>query len=201
MTREARKELESKIVVERERIASARGRVDAERQDLGEFVTELDAYVRREDFATTTHEACHQLAFATGVCRSDQSAWLIEGLATLFEAEDRSSLVIEAVNRPRLRDLRAARTAGAALSLRAVVEDAEFEAQGPGRTVAYAHAWALAYFLFRTRPEALARYVRDAQPFPLGQEHAAARRAEFQVFFGNDLDALEAAWVQFLDRL
>lgn len=201
MTRESRKEVETRIAEEREHIVAERARIDAQRQDVGAFEDELDAYLKREDFATTTHEACHQLAFATGVCRPGQSAWLIEGLATLFEAESRNTLLIDSVNQPRLRDLRDAREKGAALSLRAVVDDAEFAAGGPGRSVAYAHAWGLAYFLYRTRPEAFARYVRDCKPFQAGAEHAAERRAEFQVFFGDDLDALETAWVRFLDRL
>src|SRR6185436_647047 len=102
-------------------------------------------------------EACHQLAFALGVSRAGQPLWLVEGLATLFEAQSRTSFVLEAPNGPRLKDVRTIWDRNEGGRLRDVVTDAVFSV--PAREgAAYAESWSLSYFLANRRREAFSRF-------------------------------------------
>ncbi len=168
-------------------IAEFRGQVDA----AGRAVAEA---IGRENIASTTHEACHQIAFATGICREGQPAWLLEGLAMLFEVTNRTSFVPEAVNEPRLAELRAAWSKGRTTRLADVVSDSVFTAPDANLSAAYAESWSAAYFLARKHPDGFARLVREGRSAPIDAESTAARLEDFRRVFGADLDALDAAW-------
>jgi Protein of unknown function (DUF1570) len=67
---------------------------------------------------------------------------------------------------------------------------------------AYAQAWALTYFLIRTRGEAYAKYLQAlGQYSPLGEVTADERIAEFKRAFGDDLAGLEAEFFRYMRRV
>jgi len=199
--RKRREDAARRIEEMREEIEQRGHDLDRAEREVADFTRELDRYSLREDLSSTTHEACHQIAFATGICRPGQSSWLIEGLATLFEISSPQSFLLDGVNRARLDDLEQAREKGLELRLRPIVSDSIFAPEGPGGAVAYARAWALAHFLYKTRTEQFARYVRDAKGFPAGAEHGDSRVQEFESAFGTDIPTLEREWLEFIDRL
>jgi hypothetical protein len=67
---------------------------------------------------------------------------------------------------------------------------------------AYAEAWALTYFLIRTRGEAYAKYLQALGQYPqLGETSVEERIAEFKRAFGDDLPALEAEFLRYMRRV
>lgn len=188
------REFEAAASQVRETLRLAEANADVERARIAEFDGDIAAHLARENVATTTHEACHQLTFATGICRPGQPIWLVEGLATLFEVPNRTTFVPEAPNEVRLADLRSAWGNGRASSLQAIVTDAIFTSPGADRGAAYAESWSVAHFLVRKRGEAFARYVRECRPFATTPEAAAGRLADFRRAFGDDVDAIDAEW-------
>jgi len=158
---------------------------------------------RQETLSTTTHEACHQIAFATGLCRSSQPLWLIEGLATLFEPAERERFLVTASNAGRLRDVREAWSDGRGADLRRIVGGETFDAAARHGDVsetalAYAEAWSLVHYLVTRRRNALAKYMQSART---GEGDEATRLAAFQAAFGPDLDALHRGWRRHVRRL
>lgn len=196
-----RKELEVWIAEARARLVENEDRLAAREGELAAFEEDLDRYNARENLASTTHEACHQLAFATGISRPGQPLWMLEGLATLFEVESRQSFVIEAPNAGRLRDVRNSWRAGRVPTLRSVVSDRIFHDGHTPRITAYSESWSLAHFLAMQRTARFAEFVRGARPLPEAPGTADRRLADFERFFPEDLDALEREWRTYVDRL
>lgn len=155
--------------------------------------------------ATIVHEATHQLAFNSGLQKrlADIPFWLSEGLAIYFESPDLKSSTgwrnIGGVNRPNLLNFQkyAARRPADSLN-RLITDDARFR-DPAAVSDAYAEAWALSYFLLRTRNEAYVKYLRAlyAQT-PLLSFTADERLAEFKKHFGDDLTALDAEFVKYM---
>ncbi len=178
--------------------------VAAQRRTLALEDRELDAHrarVRRfwdeETVAATMHEACHQIAFATGVSDPAQPLWLSEGLATLFEAPQRSALDPMAKTSARLRDVRALRDAQRGGDLRRLVGGAVFAQKPTGD--AYAEAWSLLNFLVLRHPEGLAAVIRERGRGGSGDPAQRALDA-FRDAFG-DLDRIEREWRRFVEHL
>ncbi len=157
-----------------------------------------------ENAATIIHEATHQTAFNVGIHNrfADQPRWLVEGLATMFEARgvwDSQSYhtLKDRLNAGRLADFRAGlklRKPGTLASL--VASDQLFKTNSGA---AYAEAWALMSFLCETRPRQVAEYLNKTAARPdFGSYFAAQRVADFAECFGSDFKQLEAnflAWV------
>jgi uncharacterized protein DUF1570 len=167
---------------------------------LARLREDLTKHWGEENVAATTHEACHQIAFAAGVSRAGQPMWLVEGLATLFEAQSRTNFVVEAPNEPRLADVRAAWNRGEGGKLPVLLTDALFRT--PGREgLAYAESWALTYFLMNRHGPEFVRFLAKGALLPDSAESAAERLADFRRFFGDDLSALERDWRAYVERL
>jgi len=67
---------------------------------------------------------------------------------------------------------------------------------------AYSEAWAFTYFLIRTRRDEYVKYLRSLASRPLTEyQEPAERLAEFQKFFGNDLSALEADFLRYMQQV
>lgn len=152
---------------------------------------------------TTPHETAHQLMYAIGVLNVDAApppTWLIEGLATLFEIE-----VNPRASHPwpispfRLRDFRAASEQGRLLGPSRLIRDGGvFQPDRPAAAQAYAEAWALTYYLLRTRPAQFAAYLRAA-----GAKQRAGLSDPLQAFeavFGRIDAEFEHRWVEFILR-
>lgn len=155
--------------------------------------------------STVIHEATHQTAYNVGVHTRFAASprWVVEGLATMFEARgvydsrsyDRGD---SRVNRGRLldfqRDVAPSQPLGPIKTF--VASDQAFE-----RTpiLAYAQAWALTFFLSETRPQQYAEYLARTARRPMFTEYGAADRvADFRASFGDDLKLLDAHFLSYL---
>jgi hypothetical protein len=153
------------------------------------------------------HEATHQVAFNAGLHRrlGENPKWIVEGLATVFEApgvrDGGRGDVRSRVNRERF-----VWFGGFAASRRAEKSLAAFVSSDDlFRTAAldaYSQAWALSFFLVETRPSEYARYLKTvAARDPLSEYTPAERLKDFQDAFGSDLTMLEAEFLRFAARL
>lgn len=164
---------------------------------------------RPYNVATVVHEATHQIAFNSGMHTryADNPLWLIEGMAMFFETPDLSSKsgwnTVGAMNDLRLRQFRDfAATRRKADSLVSLIQsDARFtDAEQAGD--AYAEAWALSYFLIKTKKDAYVAYLnRMAEKPRLTWDKPAERLADFRAAFGDDLQQLETEFVRYVRRL
>ena len=154
---------------------------------------------------TMIHEATHQVAFNTGLHSRIGACpkWIVEGLATVFEApgirnSGAGTAVKNRINHERFiwfgnynKTRRKAKSLEAFLSsddlFRSTVLDA------------YSEAWAFSFFLIETRPRPYADYLRAvASRDPLSAYPAADRLADFKKTVTNDLPLLEADFLRFM---
>lgn len=157
---------------------------------------------------TVIHEATHQIAFNTGIhSRIGQNPqWVVEGLATLFEADgirvrQVAANVSDRINPERLewfhKFRRLRRPAG---SLETFIRDDGLFKLAP--LDAYSQAWALTFYLVESRPVEFARYLKAiAARDPLTRYDADSRLNDFRDAFGKDLDIIESGMLRFHDRL
>jgi hypothetical protein len=157
---------------------------------------------------TVIHEGTHQVAFNCGVHSriGPTPLWLLEGLATLFEAEgirkrEAGGEIGDRVNPERIEwfgEYRRQRRP--ADSLEAFVRDDRlFKTSALD---AYSQAWALTFYLAETRPVELAKYLKVvATRNPLEKYEGDARVKDFRDAFGRDLRFLETGMLRFYDRL
>ncbi|MFV1968806.1 MAG: DUF1570 domain-containing protein, partial [Pirellulaceae bacterium] len=154
--------------------------------------------------ATVIHEATHQLAFNCGFQTrySDIPLWLSEGIAVYFETPDlrskRGWRNIGGVNRVRLAGFGRYLRTRPDDSLRTLIaNDDRFRptASAPG---AYAEAWALNYFLIRTRLKSYVSYLKDlSEKKPLLYDQPDERIQQFEARFG-DLGELDVAFLRYM---
>jgi hypothetical protein len=155
---------------------------------------------------TIIHEATHQTAYNTGVHRRFAAAprWLVEGLATMFEAPGVWSArydhtQADRVNRNRLAGFReyvAKRRQPGSLAAMLTTDDA-FRSDPDGM---YAEAWALSFYLCETQPRQYAEYLERTADRPLFSDYPAAERiADFQAIFGSDLKMFETKFLRYME--
>jgi len=157
--------------------------------------------------ATIVHEATHQVAFNSGlqVRYADIPFWVSEGVAIYFESPDLSSAKgwkgIGLVNRVNLVNFRKLVSSKRANLTTLLSDDKRF--RDPATSAdAYAEAWALTYFLIRTRGDAYAKYLQALAQYPqLGEMSDDERIAEFKRAFGDDLTGLEAEFLRYMRRV
>lgn len=159
--------------------------------------------------ATVVHEATHQIAFNRGMHRryADNPVWLTEGMAMYFEAPDLKSRRgwsgIGKVNAARLfrfREFLKARRKPD--SIETLVRDNSRFANADSAIDAYSEAWALTYFLIRTRIRDYSQYLKViARKQPLQWDMPDERLAAFQLAFGPELRELNREFQSFTARL
>lgn len=155
--------------------------------------------------ATLIHEATHQLAFNTGLHQrlAPIPVWVSEGTAMYFETPDvrseRGWRGIGTVNHQRLERWRQSHSRE--LLSRILVDDDVF--RNPQTAVdAYAEAWALTFFLLKTRREDAFAYLKTlSRRGPLRDISSEQRLADFEAAFGGDVESLEPALTRFFARL
>src|SRR4051794_14702298 len=118
-----------------------------------------------QNAVTIIHEATHQTAFNVGVHRrfAAEPRWLVEGLATMFEAPGvwnarYDQTQADRNNRPRLESFRkyvTLRRQPGSLA-RLLTSDDAFRSDPDG---AYAEAWALSFYLCETQPKLYTAYL------------------------------------------
>ncbi|HEX2475866.1 MAG TPA: DUF1570 domain-containing protein [Lacipirellulaceae bacterium] len=160
-----------------------------------------------ENAATIIHEATHQTAYNVGIHKRFTAAplWLIEGLATMFEARgmwnaqyDHSQS--DRINYGRLADFRkyaARRKPGSLLAL--LSSDQAFRGDV---IAAYAEAWALSFYLCETQPRLYAAYLNKTATRPLFSDYPAAERiADFQEIFGSEMKIFETKFLRYMEEI
>jgi Protein of unknown function (DUF1570) len=153
---------------------------------------------------TLIHEATHQAAFNTGLHSriGPNPKWIVEGLATVFEApgirNPGSANVKTRINRERyvwFSDYSKSRRKPKSLES-FVTGDELFQSSVLD---AYSEAWAFSFFLIETRPRAYAEYLRTiAERNPLRAYPPDQRLADFKKAVSSDLPVLEAEYLRFL---
>lgn len=161
-----------------------------------------------ENADTIIHEATHQTAYNVGIHRRFTAAprWLVEGLATMFEARGvwnagYDHTQADRVNHGRLMDFRdyvaTRRQPGALVGL--LSSDQAFRSDATG---AYAEAWALSFYLCETQPRLYAAYLAKTAERPLFSEYPAAERmADFQHVFGREMKMFETKFLRYMEEV
>jgi len=157
--------------------------------------------------ATIVHEATHQVSFNSGlqVRYADLPFWVSEGIAIYFESPDLKSAkgwkgigLVNVHNLANFRKLASSKPPDLAALL---TDDKRFR-EASTSAEAYAHSWALTYFLIRTRGTEYTKYLEALAKYPpLGEVSADERIAEFKRAFGDDLPALEAEFLRYMRRV
>jgi hypothetical protein len=158
--------------------------------------------------ATIIHEATHQLAFNCGLQTryADIPLWVSEGLAVYFETPDLSSAkgwrTIGDVNRPRLDRFRESLSRRPKQSLLSLISDDKRFRDSRQALDAYAEAWALNYFLIRTRPKEFLAYMDAlAAKRALMFDKPEDRIRQFKIAFGDDMDKLDADFLKYMQKV
>lgn len=158
--------------------------------------------------ATVVHEATHQIAFNCGLHTryADNPVWLTEGMAMYFETPDLRSRngwrTIGQINPRRLarfKETLADRPSPD--SLKSLIANDERFRDPEQAGEAYAEAWALTYFLIKTRRDEYLEYLKRIAAKPrLVWDKPEQRLEEFQAAFGEDLETLDRAFVRYMLR-
>ncbi|MEX0702830.1 MAG: DUF1570 domain-containing protein [Planctomycetales bacterium] len=156
---------------------------------------------------TIIHEATHQVAYNTGLHAriGANPRWVVEGLATVFEApgirdSSKNRSADSRINRGRYVEFKAYAPRRPAKSLAAFVSTDDPYQSAPSD--AYAEGWALSFYLVETRPREYAGYLkRIAERDALAAYPPEARLADFRQAFGPHLDLLEADFLRYMERL
>jgi len=158
--------------------------------------------------ATVIHEATHQIAFNSGLHTrfADNPLWFTEGMAMYFETPDfrtgtnwRSA---GALNRMRLRQFRdyVSRRRKPDSLMTLLQSDTRFT-DAETAADAYAESWALTYYLIKTRGKDYVTYLqRLAAKSRLVWNTPDERLDEFRDVFGQDLSALDAEFLRYMQR-
>jgi hypothetical protein len=157
--------------------------------------------------ATVVHEATHQIAFNAGLHTryADNPVWMTEGMAMYFETPDLKSRrgwqTIGRLNRNRksqfLDFVAKRRKADSLESL--IGSDARFR-EPDSQVDAYGEAWALSYFLIRTKPRQYSAWLTKIAAKPRLQFDSPEERLSlFRNEFGEDISRLDKqmlAWIR-----
>ncbi|MEM9368886.1 MAG: DUF1570 domain-containing protein [Planctomycetota bacterium] len=158
--------------------------------------------------ATLIHEATHQLAYNCGLQTrfADNPMWVSEGLALYFESPDLSNPKlwrgIGRVNPVNLHRFRTSLPNRASDSLATLIsDDRRFRSEATALS-AYGEAWALTYFLIRTRRRDYLSYLAKlSEGKPLGVTSPRDRIAIFEEMMGMSLAQLDTQFLRYMRRV
>lgn len=172
-------------------------------------VTELNRRLAGQvsNVSTIVHEATHQIAFNSGLHTrlADNPFWLVEGMAMYFETPDLKSSAgwrtVGQLNEMRMRNyrdyLQSRRKPGAIHEMLSV--DEQFHSANTALDV-YSEAWALSYYLIRTKRNRYIDYLATIAAKPaLEKDEPEERIAEFEAAFGP-IDELEPVFMKWILR-
>ncbi|WP_419189876.1 DUF1570 domain-containing protein [Stieleria marina] len=160
------------------------------------------------NIATIIHEATHQLAYNCTMQRrfADNPMWLSEGLAMFFESPDTSNprgwRGIGRVNRVNLnRWNRYQRTRPEESLATLLANDVRFR-NAASMEASYGEAWALTYFLIKTKRKQYTQYLKQiSEGKPLAELSAKERIDDFEKAFDMTLVELDKAFVTYMRRI
>jgi hypothetical protein len=174
-----------------------------------ELITEIFSRPQAErQVATILHEACHQIAFNTGLQRrlGDYPLWLSEGIATFFESPDFSSSSgwggTGKINWFNLNNLRSYARHRPKDSLTKLLVQDDLLRKGETTTNAYAESWGLTFYLIKRKQKQFVEYLKLLHArMPGNPSDAKQRLDDFRACFGEDLDKLDKDFVRFMGTL
>jgi hypothetical protein len=158
--------------------------------------------------ATILHEACHQIAFNTGLQTrlGDYPLWLSEGIATFFESADTRSSSgwagagrINAYNLQQVRLYFRNRPPDSLASL--LTQDERFR-KGDTSAAAYGECWGLTFYLIKKKPKEFVAYLKKLRERPPGNPSDSKERLDdFLASFGQDLEKLDKDFARMMAGL
>ena len=158
--------------------------------------------------ATILHEACHQIAFNTGIQTrlGDYPLWLSEGIATFFESADTRSSSgwagagrVNAYNLQQIRFYFRNRPPDSLASL--LTQDERFR-KGDTSAAAYGECWGLTFYLIKKKPKEFVAYLKKLRERPPGNPSDSKQRLDdFLASFGQDLEKLDKDFVRMMAGL
>jgi hypothetical protein len=185
-------------------LAGTAGRAGGATRPAGRL---FDAVVEADLHDTLVHETVHQVAYNSGLHArlGDTPKWVVEGLATMFEAPGIRDAQRNASPKTRINRERYARFCNYAKNRRQPRSLESFVGRddlfASSVLDAYAEAWALTFFLAETRHASYVRYLKaTAQRDAFRRYTAAERVADFRQAFG-DLKSVETDFLRFFEKL
>ena len=156
--------------------------------------------------ATLIHEATHQLAYNRGISvrYGDTPLWFNEGLALYFETPDAHNKdgwkSVGKINPLRIGTVRKALPNWRSGTLEALITNDALLRESETAEQSYANAWALTWFLIKTRRDQYAQYIQTInQKKPLFWDKPEDRLKDFEDAFGP-IEKLEKAFVRYMSR-
>jgi hypothetical protein len=157
---------------------------------------------------TIIHEATHQTAYNVGIHTrfTHPPQWVVEGLATMFEApgvwnSQSHQTAPDRWNRSRLRDFRQhVAPHWQEGTIQRLVASDDFFGRDPAG--AYATAWAFSFYLCETVARDYSTYLATTADRKMFSSYStAARIADFESVYGNDWKMLEVKFLRFMAEL
>lgn len=158
--------------------------------------------------ATIIHEATHQLAYNTGLQTrfADNPMWVSEGLAMFFEAPNFNNPSgwrgIGRINTVKFTDFQNYVGRRPSESLATLLsDDSRFRNSATARD-AYAEAWALTYYLLKTKKKSYIKYLRAlSQGKPLVERGRRERIDLFEKIFEVNLATLDRDFINYMGNM
>ena len=159
------------------------------------------------NIATLVHEATHQLAYNCGLQKryADNPYWVSEGMAVFFESPDlkrgdgwRQIGKINEVNRIRFAQYLRERPADSLVTL--IQDDARLKNSSTA-SFAYAEAWALTYFLVKTKPEAYVNYLKRLSEGEYLQTLEPRQRVQMFCEAFGEIEKLDKQFIAYTRRI
>jgi len=177
-------------------------------QQILMVTNKVDIAVNQINTIKTVHEACHQLAFNTGIQKRlvEYPLWLSEGLACAFEVEDRNGARGPGIlNYGRLNVIKTAlknTDTNGLLPLETIIGGSKPSYTDHDLAMFYAEGWALFHYLYKFERPGLEKYLTAFQQLrPLRVLDKDQQIKLFKDAFGDDLDGLEKKWQKYLKDL
>lgn len=158
--------------------------------------------------ATIIHEGTHQLAYNCGMQTrlADNPKWVSEGLATFFESPNLNNKRgwsgvgrVNQVNLMRWRRYFPKRPADSLATL--LADDSRFPNDATAEN-GYAEAWALTYYLIKTRRKEYTAYLKVlSEGKPLAERTPRERIEIFEKAFDTTLAKLDKAFLAYMRRV
>ncbi|QDU64145.1 hypothetical protein Pan216_50340 [Planctomycetes bacterium Pan216] len=163
--------------------------------------------LQEQNISTVIHEAVHQIAFNTGFHKRHvlNPLWLVEGMAMYFEAPDRDARGgwrgAGKVNRERLERFSKMYPSGLIPLEQMIIDDTVFR-QADTANDAYAQAWALSYFLAKSKTKSYIKYLKILyEREPMVEYTPEERLADFRTAFGKSPEKLEVDFKRYMKRV
>lgn len=173
----------------------------------GKNADELALLFATENLSTVIHEGTHQIAFNTGFHNRNvrNPLWLVEGLACLMETPEIDSkrrwAGVGQINWDRLDYLRQKYASIPMDSLNQLTTDDMFLRRGRTALTGYAEAWALSYFLTKTKKKEYMKYVELVNGRPPVKDYTPEERIQdFRKAFGETPEQMEPEFRRYLEK-